>query len=89
MASPPRTVVEKRVHRAFARLAPASDAERRSALTGSAAVDSPALVEAARAAHPGLVVELHGAIGEDAIVLDAMARAALAATGFMNNPPLP
>jgi sirohydrochlorin cobaltochelatase len=44
--------------------------------------DLPPLVEAAQAAHPGLVVRLHAAIGEDAAVLDAMAGAALAATGF-------
>ncbi|MEO6895468.1 MAG: CbiX/SirB N-terminal domain-containing protein [Caldimonas sp.] len=44
--------------------------------------DLPALVDAVRAAHPGTVVRLGGAIGEDAAVLDAMARAALAAAGF-------
>ncbi len=44
--------------------------------------DLPPLVEAARAAHPGLVVRLHAAIGEDATVLDALARAALDATGL-------
>ncbi len=44
--------------------------------------DLPPLVEAARAAHPGLVVRLHAAIGEDATVIDAMARAALDATGL-------
>jgi sirohydrochlorin cobaltochelatase len=44
--------------------------------------DLPPLVDAVRAAHPGLAIRLHAAIGEDAAVLDAMARAALDATGF-------
>ena len=44
--------------------------------------DLPLLVDAVRAAHPGLAIRLHGTIGEDAAVLDAMARAALDAAGF-------
>ena len=39
--------------------------------------DLPPLVEALRAAHPGLAISLHPAIGEHAAVIDAMARAAL------------
>lgn len=38
--------------------------------------DLPKLVDALRAAHPGLTVELHGAIGEDPEVVAAMAAAA-------------
>ena len=44
--------------------------------------DLPPLVDSVRAAHPGVDIRLHGAIGEDASVLDAMACAALAATGL-------
>ena len=44
--------------------------------------DLPPRVDAVRAAHPGVDVRLHGAIGEDASVLDAMARAALGAAGI-------
>ena len=51
--------------------------------------DLPPLVDAVRAAHPGLAIRLHAAIGEDATVLDAMAQAALAAAAFGNNSPLP
>ena len=44
--------------------------------------DLPPLVDAVRVAHPGLAIRLHAAIGEHAAVLDAMARAALAAAGL-------
>ncbi len=44
--------------------------------------DLPPLVDAVRAAHPGLAIRLHAAIGEHAAVIDAMARASLAAAGF-------
>ena len=44
--------------------------------------DLPPLVDAVRAAHPGVAVRLHAAIGEDAAVVDAMARASLRAAGF-------
>ncbi len=44
--------------------------------------DLPPLVEALRAAHPGVAIGLHAAIGEHAAVIDAMARASLAAAGF-------
>ena len=40
--------------------------------------DLPPLVDAARAAHPGLDIRLHAAIGEHPAVADAMAGAALA-----------
>jgi sirohydrochlorin cobaltochelatase len=43
--------------------------------------DLPPLVEALRAAHPGVAIGLHPAIGEHASVIAAMARAALAAAG--------
>jgi sirohydrochlorin cobaltochelatase len=41
--------------------------------------DLPALVEAAKRAHPALAIRLHAAIGEHAAVVEAMARAAVAA----------
>jgi sirohydrochlorin cobaltochelatase len=44
--------------------------------------DLPPLVDAVRAAHPGLALGLHPAIGENEVVLDAIARASLAAAGF-------
>jgi sirohydrochlorin cobaltochelatase len=44
--------------------------------------DLPPLVEALRVAHPGVAIGLHAAIGEHAAVIDAMARASLAAAGF-------
>jgi sirohydrochlorin cobaltochelatase len=44
--------------------------------------DLPPLVEALRAAHPGVAIGLHAAIGEHAADIDAMARASLAAAGF-------
>ena len=40
--------------------------------------DLPPLVEALRAAHPGVAIRLHAAIGEHAAVVEAMAVAALA-----------
>ena len=43
--------------------------------------DLPPLVDAARADHPGVVIELHAAIGEHDAVVGAMARAALAVAG--------
>ena len=44
--------------------------------------DLPRLVDAVRAAHPGLAVRLHAAIGEQVSVIEAMARAAVSAAGF-------
>ena len=44
--------------------------------------DLPPLVEALRAAHPGVDIHLHAAIGEHAVVVEAMAAAAVAAAGF-------
>jgi sirohydrochlorin cobaltochelatase len=44
--------------------------------------DLPPLVEALRSAHPGVAIRLHPAIGEHAIVAEAMARAALLSAGF-------
>jgi sirohydrochlorin cobaltochelatase len=44
--------------------------------------DLPPLVDALRSAHPGVAIRLHPAIGEHAAVTEAMARAALLATGF-------
>ena len=44
--------------------------------------DLPPLVDVLRAAHPGVAIGLHAAIGEHAAVIDAMARASLAAAGF-------
>ena len=44
--------------------------------------DLPPLVDAIRAAHPGVEVRLHDAIGESAAVIDAIARAAVGAAGF-------
>jgi sirohydrochlorin cobaltochelatase len=41
--------------------------------------DVPVLVELIEREHPGVAVEVAGALGEDAAVQDAMARAALAA----------
>ncbi|MGZ8259505.1 MAG: sirohydrochlorin chelatase [Caldimonas sp.] len=43
--------------------------------------DLPPLVESLRAAHPAISIRLHGAIGEHALVSEAMARAALLAAG--------
>ncbi len=42
----------------------------------------PPLVEALRAAHPGVDIRLHAAIGEHAAVVEAMAAAAVAAAGL-------
>jgi sirohydrochlorin cobaltochelatase len=44
--------------------------------------DLPRLVEALRAAHPGLAVQLHPAIGEQPSVIEAMARAAVSAAAL-------
>jgi sirohydrochlorin cobaltochelatase len=44
--------------------------------------DLPPLVEALRATHPGVAIRLHAAIGEHAAVVEAMARAAVAAAGL-------
>jgi sirohydrochlorin cobaltochelatase len=44
--------------------------------------DLPPLVDALRAAHPGVDIHLHAAIGEHAAVVEAMAAAAVAAAGF-------
>jgi sirohydrochlorin cobaltochelatase len=44
--------------------------------------DLPPLVDGVRAAHAGLDLRLHPAIGESAAVLDAMAVAALVLAGF-------
>jgi sirohydrochlorin cobaltochelatase len=44
--------------------------------------DLPPLVDALRAAHPGVEIRLHDAIGEHPAVSEAMARAALLAAGF-------
>ena len=44
--------------------------------------DLPPLVEALRAAHPGVAIRLHAAIGEHAAVVEAMAAAALAAAAL-------
>ncbi len=44
--------------------------------------DLPLLVEALRTAHPDLLVRLHPAIGEQASVIEAMARAAVSAAAF-------
>jgi sirohydrochlorin cobaltochelatase len=44
--------------------------------------DLPPLVEALRAAHPGVDIRLHAAIGEHAAVVEAMAAAAVAAAGL-------
>ncbi len=44
--------------------------------------DLPRLVDAVRAAHPGLAVRLHAVIGEQVSVIEAMARAAVSAAGF-------
>ena len=44
--------------------------------------DLPPLVEALRAAHPGVAIRLHAAIGEHAAVVEAMAAAAVAAAGL-------
>jgi sirohydrochlorin cobaltochelatase len=44
--------------------------------------DLPPLVERLRAAHPAVAIHLHAAIGEHGAVIDAMARAAVAAAGF-------
>ncbi|HEX4235299.1 MAG TPA: CbiX/SirB N-terminal domain-containing protein [Caldimonas sp.] len=44
--------------------------------------DLPPLVDALAAAHPGIAIRLHAAIGEHAAVSEAMARAALVAAGF-------
>lgn len=42
--------------------------------------DLPPLVDALRAAHPAIAIRLHAAIGEHAAVVEAMARAAVAAS---------
>jgi len=44
--------------------------------------DLPPLVDSLRAAHPGVAIQLHAAIGEHAAVSEAMARAALGAAGL-------
>jgi sirohydrochlorin cobaltochelatase len=44
--------------------------------------DLPPLVDAARTRHRPLPIHLHAAIGEHAAVVEAMARAAVAAAGF-------
>ena len=44
--------------------------------------DLPPLVDALRAAHPGVEMHLHAAIGEHAVVVEAMAAAAVAAAGL-------
>jgi len=44
--------------------------------------DLPPLVDALRGAHPALAIRLHAAIGEHPAVVEAMARAAVAAAGF-------
>ncbi|MEO5845864.1 MAG: CbiX/SirB N-terminal domain-containing protein [Caldimonas sp.] len=44
--------------------------------------DLPPLVESVRASHPAVAIELHPAIGEHAAVVEAMARAAVAAAGL-------
>ena len=44
--------------------------------------DLPPLVEALRAAHPGVAIRLHAAIGEHAAVVEAMATAAVVAAGL-------
>ena len=44
--------------------------------------DLPPLVESLRAAHPGTTIRLHAAIGEHALVSDAMAHAALLVAGL-------
>jgi sirohydrochlorin cobaltochelatase len=49
---------------------------------GHLRADLPPLVASARAAHAGLDIRLHPAIGENAAVIEAMAAAALALTGF-------
>ena len=44
--------------------------------------DLPPLVDALRGAHPAVAIRLHAAIGEHPAVVEAMARAAVAAAGF-------
>ena len=44
--------------------------------------DLPPLVDALRAAHPAVDFHLHAAIGEHAVVVEAMAAAAVAAAGL-------
>ena len=44
--------------------------------------DLPPLVDAQRARHGAVAIHLHAAIGEHVEVVDAMARAAVAAAGF-------
>ena len=44
--------------------------------------DLPPLVAALGAAHPGVDIRLHAAIGEHAAVIEAMAAAAVAAAGL-------
>ncbi len=51
--------------------------------------DLPPLVDALRAAHPDVAIRLHAAIGEDAAVSEAMARAALVAAGVAERPAEP
>ena len=45
--------------------------------------DLPPLVDALRTAHPGVEMQLHAAIGEHAVVIEAMAAAAVAAAGLV------
>jgi sirohydrochlorin cobaltochelatase len=49
---------------------------------GHLRTDLPPLVDAVRAEHPGLDIRLHPAIGEHAVVIDAMASAVLAIARF-------
>jgi sirohydrochlorin cobaltochelatase len=49
---------------------------------GHLRVDLPRLVERVRTAHAGLDLRLHPAIGESALVIDAIAAAALALSTF-------
>ncbi|MEO8525514.1 MAG: CbiX/SirB N-terminal domain-containing protein [Caldimonas sp.] len=44
--------------------------------------DLPPLVDTVRSAHPQLDIRLHQAIGENAVVIEAIAAAALAMSGF-------
>ena len=44
--------------------------------------DVPLLIEAQRRSHPEVAIQLHAAIGEHAVVVEAMARATVAAAGL-------
>ncbi len=44
--------------------------------------DLPRLVESLRSTHPAVAIRVHAAIGEHAAVVEAMARAAVAAAAF-------